>query len=67
MTLKLAQRISGESNGHSVGAVPFRSWLSCVRNLDKSKDKKLVLEQENANESKYKGIFIPGKANIKER
>lgn len=44
----LAQRISCESIGHSVGAVPFRSWLSCVRNLDKSKEEKLALEQENS-------------------
>lgn len=34
------QRISCESTGHSVGAVPFCSWLSCVRNLDKNKNKK---------------------------
>lgn len=29
-----------ESIGRSVGAVPFHSWLSCVRNLVKGKNKK---------------------------
>ena len=37
--LSPAQRVSCESTGCSVGAVPLRSWLSCVRNLDKSKNK----------------------------
>lgn len=31
----------------SVGAVSLRSRLSCVRNLDRGKKRKLELEQEN--------------------
>lgn len=54
----MAKRISCESIGHSVGAVPFRSWLPCVRNLHKSENKKLALEQENSREVSRLAVWI---------
>lgn len=51
LRLRWAQRFSDEPIGHSVGAVPIRSWLSCERNLNRNK--MLLLEQDDGKKNTW--------------